>query len=114
MSPGGFPQPFHVAHRRQAEEPFVLPIEVRGIIITHAVGGTCRVEVLAEHKPAGLLEPQPLLELQGAQRGDGFEVVVEARDAHSELVRDSVDSKRLVKVAMEALDGPGDARGVAA
>jgi hypothetical protein len=26
--PGGFPQPFHVAQRRQAEEPFVLPIEV--------------------------------------------------------------------------------------
>ena len=27
-SPGGFPQPFHVAQRRSAEESFVLPIEV--------------------------------------------------------------------------------------
>ena len=56
---------------------FVLPIEVGGVAIPHAIGRTRRVEVFALHQTARLQEPQPLLELQGAQRRDGLEVAVQ-------------------------------------
>src|SRR5207248_954313 len=62
----------------------------------HAVGRTGRVEVFAQHQTAGLLLPQPLLELQGAQRRDGLEVVVQTRDAHSHLACEALDAKWLV------------------
>src|SRR6266487_4659323 len=51
-----FPQPLHVAHRWETEEAFVLPIEVGGIVVSHAIGCTSRVEVFAQHQTAGLLE----------------------------------------------------------
>jgi quercetin dioxygenase-like cupin family protein len=71
---GPLPQPLHVAHEWDTEEAFVLPIEVGGVVVAHAIGRTCRVEVFAKHQTTGLQEPQPLLELQGAQRrGGGIE-----------------------------------------
>src|SRR5947199_10824919 len=56
QSEGRLPQPLHIAHGWDAEEAFVLPIEVGGIMIPHAIGSTCRVEVFAQHQTAGLLE----------------------------------------------------------
>ena len=82
-------------------------------MVPHAIGGTCRVEVFAQHQTAGLLEPQPLLELQGAHRRDGLEVVVETRDAHAQFSRDLLDAKWLVEVLTESLDRSGDVGGVA-
>ena len=64
-SAGLFPQPLHVTHRWDAEEAFVLPIEVGGILVAHARGRYFSVEVLAQHQTTGLLQPEPLLELQG-------------------------------------------------
>jgi hypothetical protein len=107
--PGAFPQLFHVAHRRCAEEPLVLAGEVRGVAVPHVVAGACGVEALAEHQTAGFLEPQLLLELQRAHRGEHPKVVVEVRDAHPELARDVLDSQRLVEVFAKPLDGLGDA-----
>src|SRR5205085_12136578 len=112
-SAGGFPQPLHVAQRWDAEEAFVLPIEVRGVVVAHARGNTGRVEVCAQHQTAGLLEPQPLLKLQGAQRRDGLEVVVEPRDAHAQFSREFLDVKWLVEVLTESSDRSGDVGGVA-
>src|SRR6266480_7510367 len=103
-----FPQPLYVAHRRDAEEAFVLPIEVGGVVVAHAIGRTGRVEVFAQHQTAGLLQPQPLLELQGAQRRDGFEVVVEPRDAHAQFSREFLDVKWLVEVLTESSDRSGN------
>src|SRR5919112_493580 len=74
----------------------------------------CGVEVIAEHEAAGLLEPQLLLKLQGAHRGDRLEVVVEARDAHPELARDVLDPKWVVELFAQPLDGLDDAVGGAA
>src|SRR5438128_4962198 len=37
-----FPQPLHVAHGWDTEEAFVLPIEVGGVVVPHAIGGTDR------------------------------------------------------------------------
>ena len=72
-----FPQPLHVAHRWDAEEAFVLAIEVGGVAVAYAIGSAGRVKVFAQHQPPGFFEPQPLLELQGTHGRDGFEVVVE-------------------------------------
>ena len=44
-----FPQPVHVAHGWDAEEAFVLPIEVGGVVVAHAIGRTGRVQVFAQH-----------------------------------------------------------------
>ena|GEM_PF-3170126 len=65
---GRFPQPLHVAHGRDAEEAFVLAIEVGGVAVPYAVVGIGRFEVFAQHQTARLQEPQPLLELRGARR----------------------------------------------
>src|SRR2546430_6961528 len=37
-----FPQPLHVAHGWDTEETFVLPSEVGGVVVAHAIGGTGR------------------------------------------------------------------------
>ena len=82
-------------------------------MVTDAVGHACCIKSLAEQETAGFLESQPLLELQGAHRGHGFEVVMESRDAHAKLARDAVNSERLVKVLVEAFNSPGDVGSVA-
>jgi hypothetical protein len=110
---GGFPQPFGVAHRRRSEEPLVVAGEVRGVAVAHAEAGTRGVQVLAEHEASGRLEAHPLLELQGAHRGDRIEVVVEARDAHPRLPRYVFDSEWPVEVLAQPLEGFSDAVGVA-
>ncbi len=66
-----------ITHRRDAEEALVLPIEVRGVAIAHAIGRAGRVEVFAQHQTPRLQEAQPLLELQGRERCDSFEVMME-------------------------------------
>jgi hypothetical protein len=86
---------------------------VRGVAVAHAVAGARGVEILTEHKTAGLLQSLLLLELQGAHRGDRLEVVVESRDAHPELSRDVLDPKRPVEVFAKPLQGPGDEVAVA-
>jgi hypothetical protein len=47
----------HVAHGWDTEEAFVLPIEVGGVAVPYAIGGTGRVEVFAQQQTAGLLQP---------------------------------------------------------
>jgi hypothetical protein len=101
LSSGRFTQQFHVAKRRFAEEPFVIPAEVRGVFVAHPEAGLCRVEVFAEHQTASLMKPQLLLKLQGAHYGDSFEVVMEAGDAHAKFARHAVNPKRLVEVVAE-------------
>src|SRR4028119_119436 len=110
---GGFPRLFGVARGRRSEEPLVVAGEVRGVAVAHAEASTRGVQVLADHEAAGLLEAHPLLELQGAHRGDRLEVVVEARDAHPRLPRYVFDSERPVEVLAQPLEGFSDAVGVA-
>ncbi len=82
-------------------------------MVSHAIGCTSRVEVFAQHQTAGLLESQPLLELQGTHRRDGLEVVVQTRDAHAQLLREALDAQWLVEVLAESLDRSGDVGGIA-
>jgi hypothetical protein len=111
---GLFPQPLHIAYRWDAKEALILPIKVRGVVISHAIGRAGRIEVFAQHQAAGLQEPQPLLELQGTQRRDGLEVVMEARDAHTQLAREQFNAQRLIEIVPESLDGSGDVGSVTA
>src|SRR6266540_6455882 len=84
----GVPHPGNIAHWRCAEEPLILAGKVRGIVIPDARAGTRRIKVLAEHQPAGLLQPQLLLELPRAHRRDRLEVIVEARHTHPHCLRE--------------------------
>src|SRR5216117_3498589 len=84
-------QPLDVAQGRLAEEPLVLPAEVRRIAVTHPVSGGRGVDIAGEKQPPGLLQPELLLKLQRAHRGDRLEVVVEARNAHPELPGEAGD-----------------------
>ena len=102
-----------VAHRRGAEEAFVLPIEVRGVMVPHAKSRTGRVEVFAQQQAPGLLEPHLLLELQRTHGRDGLEVVVQRRDAHPQLARKLLDAQGPVEISTQALNRLGDAGGIA-
>jgi hypothetical protein len=75
---GRLTQPLHIAHRGDAKEAFVLSIEVGGILVAHVRGRYFSVEALAQHQTTGLLQPEPLLELQGTQPRDDLEVVVQS------------------------------------
>jgi hypothetical protein len=94
------------------KEAFVLSIEVGSVLIPDAIGCTGRIQVFREHQTTGLLKSQPLLELQGAHRGDGLEVMVEARNAHPQLVREVLDVQWLVEVLAQSGNGSGDIGGV--
>src|SRR5438445_4259876 len=93
-----------VPHRRLAEVPLVLAVEVRGIVVTDSVAGFRRVEIFAKHQAPGLLKPQLLLELQRTHRRHGPEVRMEPGHAHAQLSRDLVDPQRLVEVHAQFLD----------
>src|ERR1700730_11150426 len=112
-SGGLFPQALHVAHRADAEEAVILSIEVGGVPVAHGIGGTDLVEVFALRQTPGLLEPQPLLVLQGAHRGDGLEVVMQPRHAHVQFSCELLDGNWLVEVLAESLDGSGDGGSIA-
>jgi hypothetical protein len=81
-------------------------------VVSHPIGCTGRIEVFAQHQTARLLEPQLLLELQGAHRRNGLEVMMQTRDAHSQFACEALDTKWLVEVLTKSLDRSGDEAGV--
>src|SRR6266545_5690425 len=101
-------QPLDVAHGRLTEEPLVLPAELRRIVVADPVSSGRGVEVAGNEESPGLLQPQLLLELQRAHRGDRLEVVVQPGSTHSELSGETGDAERLVVALADQLDDPGD------
>ena len=75
--PTAVSQLFHVVHWRGAEEPLVLAGEVRGVAVPHAVTSTRGIQSFAKHQAARLLQPELLLELQGAHCRERSKVMVE-------------------------------------
>ena len=108
-----FPQPVHIAHGRDAEETFVLPVEVGSVLVAHTRSSACCVQVFAQHQTACLLKSQLLLELLGTHRRDGFEAVLQTRDAHAQFARQLLDAQGLVEVLEEELHRSGNGWGVA-
>lgn len=102
--PGLFAQPLYISHGRSPKIPFVLPVEVGGIIVPHSVGRTGRVEIFPQHQTAGLLESQLFLELQRTHGRNRLKVMMKAGDAHAQLVGNGFNPKRLVKVVAQAID----------
>jgi hypothetical protein len=74
------------------------------VIVTHPVAGLSRVEILVEHQPPGLLEPQLLLKLQRTHRRDGLEVGGEALFHSSRLTAVPPDSVAAAFDAVLRLD----------
>ena len=111
-SPGVCPrdcaQPRYVAHRGDAEEALVFPIEVRGVVVPHTMGRTGRVEAFSEEQAPGFQEPQPLLVLRRAHRRDRLEMVLQTGDAHAQFACEAIDTKRLIEVFRESFDCSGD------
>src|SRR5688500_16602877 len=61
-----------VLGRRGAEESSVLPAELRRTLVTDLVSGARDVTVVGEQPDPSLLEPDLLLELDGAHAGHGL------------------------------------------
>src|SRR4051812_4308687 len=78
-------QSLHVPHWWLSEQPLVLPAELRGVLVADAIPRTPGIQVLTEEQAPGLLEPEVLLELQGAQRGYRLEVMVKGGHAHPQV-----------------------------
>src|SRR5262245_28968636 len=76
------PQPSDVARKRDSEEAAVFTTELRCTQVSDTLTGSSRVHHRCEHKATRLLQPQNLLILQRAHRGDCLEVLMERRDAH--------------------------------
>src|SRR5205085_213573 len=98
-----------ISRRRLAEEPLVLSTKLRGIFVAHPIAGARGIQVFAQHETPRLLEPELLLELQGAHRGHRLELVMKPRDAHSHRPCQALNPERLVKLLAQALDGGRDA-----
>lgn len=73
----------------------VFAVEIRRILITNESRGAAGVKIFAEHQAACFLQQQVFPELNGAYRGYGLEVMLEARNAHPEVTGDCFDSKLL-------------------
>jgi hypothetical protein len=85
-----------------------------GIMVSQAVSSTDRVEFFAQHQPAGFLKPEVLLELQWAHRCNGFEMMVQPRDAHAQFVCEFLDPQWLVEILPKSFYCFSNQRGVAA
>ena len=60
----------------------VLPAELRSTQVADAVTRVARVHLLEQHQAPGFVQPERLLVLERAHRGDRFETLVERRRAH--------------------------------
>src|SRR5215467_4112817 len=78
----GRAQPGRVLARRGAEQPAVLAVELGGAVVADQVPDRGHVAGAGDQERAGGLEPDALLELHRAHRGDGAEVPVERGRAH--------------------------------
>ena len=75
-------QPDDAFGRRPSEQPRVLPAELRSAQVADSVTCVARVHLLEQHQAPGFVQPERLLVLERAHRGDRFETLVERRRAH--------------------------------
>lgn len=78
----GCPKCVNIAHRRLAEESFVLPIELTRTVIPNLKGCARGIESPHQHLLTRCLKPKLLLKLQRAHGCEAAEVMVEGRPAH--------------------------------
>lgn len=95
-----------IPHRRIAEQPSVLPAELRHALVADAKCRGAGIDGFDQQQTAGFVEPDLLLVLQRAQPGDGGEVMVKGGYAHGRHVGQRLDAHWLGMVLAQ----PGDHR----
>ena len=93
---------------------FVLAAEVRSVVVTDMKPCFGRIETFGEHEPPRFLKAEFLLKLQRAHGCNCFKVGVKAGDAHANLARHFLNTKRLGKILAQLSDCPNHAVGVTA
>ena len=93
---------------------FVLAAEVRSVVVTNMKACLRCIEIFGEHESPRLLKAKFLLKLQGAHGSNSFKVGMKAGDAHANLARDFLNTKRLGEILPQLSDSPNHAMGVAA
>ena len=78
----GEPTRFDIPHRRLAEKPAVLPIELAGTFIADLESGTCGIQTFIQHSLSGYMQPKLFLVLKRAHRGQRSELMVQRRYAN--------------------------------
>jgi hypothetical protein len=82
---------FHVPTRRLAEHTSVLAAKLRGTFVPDLEGSHRSVKPIPEHQSPSFLESQSLLVLERTQTRHPFEVEVEGRWAHSNVLGQRLD-----------------------
>lgn len=88
--------------------PLILPVELRRALV--ADGQTCAGGILAfrEHEALGLVQAQPLVELQRAERRHFLKMAVERGGGHVYLLSQLVDLQRFPVIVPQPRDGLGN------
>src|SRR5450756_882725 len=84
-----------VLTRRRSEETLVLTAELRGAFIADGEPHCGCIRLVCDHATAGLVEPDMLLILKRADRGDGFKAVVKNGYAHTRECSDRLEIEAL-------------------
>ena len=100
----GEPARFCVPHRRLAEEPAVLPIELACTFIADLEGGACGIQAVIEHALSGYMQTKLLLVLKGAHRGERTKLMVQRRYTHPRHGREFLNAQGPGVVHPEPLD----------
>ena len=100
----GCPKRLDIAHRRLAEEPFVLPIELTRALIPDLKRRTRGIEFSRQHLLTRCVKPKLFLKLQRAHGCEAAEVMVEGRSTHPGHRCKIIDVQCLLIVLTQPID----------
>jgi hypothetical protein len=99
---------FDVFERRQAEQAAVFAVELRGAVVADFERGAGGVHLSADEQAARFLQAKLLLVLERAHRRDGFEFMMQRRDAHAVGARQLVNRKARREILPDPFDHAPD------
>jgi hypothetical protein len=94
----------NIAHRRLAEESFVLPIELTRTLIPNLKGCTRGIQFPREHLLTRCVKPKLFLKLGRTHRCEAAEVMVEGRSTHPGHRRKIIHVHCLLVVLTQPID----------
>jgi len=94
--------------KAETEETFELAAELPLTLVTDAVSGDARAESFMHHQHARFVEPNGLQVLQRGVRGDGLEILMEGRLAHSGGISKFLDGEISRVIRVDTLQGAID------
>ena len=108
QAPPSSAHPHHVPVRRFAKQPLILPVELRRALVADGQARTGGILAFREHEALGLVQAQPLVELQRAERRHFLKMAVERGGGHVHLLSQLVDLQRFPVIVPQPRDGLGD------